>query len=170
MLSISKMPLDARVWVFQSKTELSDPEIAAIEKAGIQFINNWTAHGASLKASFDVLYNRFIVISVDEQQATASGCSIDKGIHFVKELEKQFDLVLLDRMQVAYRNGNEIKTCHLNNLLEELISSGLYSENGNKEDANKIIVFNNMVSTKKQFDTEWEINLKQSWQSRVLPA
>lgn len=168
--SIKQMPDDARVWVFQSKTELSELEIAAIEKAGIQFISNWTAHGASLKASFDILYNRFIVISVDEQQASASGCSIDKGIHFVKELEKQFNLILLDRMQVAYRNGNEIKTCHLNNLLEELTHSGLYSEKGNKEDANKIIVFNNMIATKKQFDTEWEINLKQSWQSRVLPA
>ncbi|MCE9538467.1 MAG: ABC transporter ATPase [Bacteroidetes bacterium] len=170
MTNYKNMPEDARVWVYQSNRFISDLEVAAIEKAGIQFIADWTAHGASLKASFDILYNYFIVISVDEQQANASGCSIDKGIYFVKELEKQFDLILLDRMQVAFRNGNEIKTCHLNNLLEELTRSGLYSENGNKEDVNEVIVFNNMVTTKKQFDTEWEINLKQSWQSRVLPV
>ena len=164
------MPDDARVWVYQSKRMINDSEVTAIEKAGIQFIADWTAHGASLKASFDILYNRFIVIAVDEKQATASGCGIDKSVHFVKELEKQFNLSLFDRMEVAYRNGNEIKTCHLNNLLEELIRSGLYSENVNKEDAIEVIVFNNMVTTKKQFDTEWEINLKQSWQSRVLPV
>ncbi|MES2140066.1 MAG: ABC transporter ATPase [Bacteroidota bacterium] len=164
------MPEDARVWVYQSNRFISNLEVDEIEKAGVQFIAEWTAHGASLKASFDILYNRFIVIAVDEKQATASGCGIDKSVHFVKKLEKQFDLRLFDRMEVAYRNGNEIKTCHLNNLLEELTRSGLYSEKGNKEDANEVIVFNNMVSTKKQFDTEWEINLKQSWQSRVLPV
>ncbi len=168
--SIKQMPEDARVWVYQSNRFISDIELAAIEKAGIQFIADWTSHGANLKASFDILYNRFIVIAVDEKQATASGCGIDKSVHFVKELEKQFDLRLFDRMEVAYRNGNEIKTCHLNNLLEELTRSGLYSEKGNKEGTNEVIVFNNMVTTKKQFDTDWEINLKQSWQSRVLPV
>ena len=169
-IGVNLMPEDARVWVYQSNRIISDWELTAIEKVGSKFITDWTSHGANLKASFDVRYNRFIIIAVDEKQATASGCGIDKSINFVKGLEKQFDLNLFDRMDVAYRHGNEIKTCHLNNLLEELIRSGLYSENGNKEDANKIIVFNNMVSTKKQFDTEWEINLQQSWQSRVLPT
>ena len=170
MLSISKMPLDARVWVFQSSKIFTESELAGIEKAGNEFIANWTAHGASLKTSFDILYQQFIVISVDEQQASASGCSIDKGIHFVKELEKQFNINLLDRMQVAYRSGSEIKTCHINNLLEELTRQGLYSNKENGVGVDEIIVFNNMVSTKKQFDNEWEIPLKKSWQSRILPA
>jgi hypothetical protein len=30
------------------------------------------------------------------------------------------------------------------------------------------IVFNNMVSSKSAFDKEWQVPLKQSWQSRVL--
>ncbi len=167
---MNQMPADARVWVYQSNRVLLDVEVTAIEKAGIHFVADWTAHGASLKASIDVLYNRFIVIAVDEKQATASGCGIDKSLHFIKELEKQFNLDLLDRMQVAYRNGNEIKTCPLNNLLEELTLSGLYSEKGDKGVTTEVIVFNNMITTKKQFDTEWEINLKQSWQSRVLPV
>lgn len=170
MYSIKKMPSDARVWVFQSNTLLTDQEVDAINKAGIRFIENWTAHGAYLKASFDIVYNHFIVISVDEDQASASGCSIDKGIHFIKELEKQFKLTLLDRMQVAYRNGKDIKICHINNLLEELTRSGLYSEKTDRGEAKDVIVFNNMIVTKEQFDTEWEINLKQSWQSRVLPV
>lgn len=168
--SIQQMPADARVWVFQSNRVLCEVEVNAIEKAGLQFIADWKAHGASLKASFDVIYDHFIVISVDEKQAAAGGCSVDKAIHFIKDLEKQFNINLLDRMEVAYRKGNEIKTCHLNNLLKELTLSGLYSENGDRSGADEVIVFNNMVITKKQFDNEWEVNLKQSWQSRVLPV
>jgi len=170
MSSIQQMPADARVWVFQSNRVLCEVEINAIEKAGLQFIANWTAHGASLKASFDILYNHFIIISVDEKQAAAGGCSVDKAIHFIKELEKQFNINLLDRMEVAYRKGNEIKTCHLNNLLNELTASGLYSEKGNNSGLDELIVFNNMVITKKQFDNEWEVPLKKSWQSRVLQS
>jgi hypothetical protein len=170
MLSINQMPDDARVWVYQSSSVFSDVELVAIENEGNQFIADWTSHGANLKASFDIFYNRFIVISVDEKQATASGCGIDKSVHFVKDLEKQFNISLFNRMEVAYRDGTEIKISNLNNLLEELTRSGLYNKNDEGEGASEVIVFNNMVTTKKQFDNEWEINLKQSWQSRVFPV
>ena len=153
------MPPDARVWVFQSNRNLSDAEVKAIVNSGIEFTSEWTAHGASLKASFDVLYDRFVVIAIDEKQATASGCSIDKAVHFVKDLEDKFNLNFFDRMHVAYRKGNEIASCSLSEF-EKLASENIVTES--------TIVFNNMVNTKASFDTEWEVPLKQSWQSRVL--
>jgi hypothetical protein len=157
--NISNMPSDARVWVYQSNTLFSDAEVKALLEEGIKFISDWAAHGASLKASFDILFNRFIVIAVDEQQAMASGCSIDKSVKFVKELEQKFNLKLFDRMQVAYRKGDEIKVCSLSEF-ERSAKQGLV--NGST------IVFNNMISSKKAFDEEWEVPLKQSWQNRVL--
>ncbi len=153
------MPSNARVWVYQSNRILSEIELKAIENSGLTFINKWTAHGASLKASFDVLYNRFVVIAVDEAQALASGCSVDKSVHFVKELEQQLQLNFFDRMQVVYRKGNELASCSLSEF-EKLASQNLVNES--------TIVFNNMVNNKTAFDTEWEVPLKQSWQSRVL--
>lgn len=154
------MPLDSRVWVFQSNRAFSDIEVKAIEKAGIQFIADWKGHGVSLKASFDILYKHFIVISVDENQAAAGGCSIDEANNFIKKVEQHFNLILLDRMQVAYRKGEEIVVCHLSEF-EKLAAQKQVDES--------TIVFNNMVSTKATFDKEWEVPLKQSWQSRVLP-
>ncbi len=154
------MPPDARVWVYQSIRPLSEVEVEGIISAGNEFIAEWAAHGAALKASFDVLYNRFIVIGVDEKQAMASGCSIDKSVHFVKSLEKAFDLNLFDRMQVAYRSKDGIQACSLSEF-----------ENLAKEksvDASTI-VFNNMVNNKVAFEKEWEVPVKDSWQSRVLP-
>ena len=78
MTSIENMPPDARVWVYQNNKVFSDAELIAIKLEGEKFISDWSAHGAALNASFDVLHNRFIVIGVDEKQATASGCSIDR--------------------------------------------------------------------------------------------
>jgi hypothetical protein len=153
------MPLDARLWVYQSNRNLLDKEVATIEQMGDMFITDWSAHGASLKASFTVLHNLFIVISVDESQAMASGCSIDKALKFIQHLEKEMNLNLLDRMQVAYRTDNEIRTCSLSQF-ENLAKSKNITEN--------TIVFNNMVTTKAAFDTNWEIPLSESWQNRVL--
>ena len=158
-MTIQQMPPDARVWVYQSNRLLSDAEVSTITKAGADFIASWSAHGAALKASFDVLYNRFIVIAVDEKQALASGCSIDKSVRFVKELEQQFNLNLFDRMQVAYRKDDKIAACSLNEF-EKLAAAHQVDEN--------TIVFNNMVTTKAAFEKEWEVPVKESWQKRVL--
>ncbi len=159
MTKLTNMPQDARLWVYQSNRILSDAEVKAVEEEGLKFISDWSAHGASLKASFDVLHNLFVVIAVDEKLALASGCSIDKSVHFVKELEQKLGLNLFDRMQVAYRSSNEIKVCKLSEF-EKLASQGIVNES--------TIVFNNMVASKEAFDSQWEVPLKQSWQSRVL--
>ena len=159
MNTIKNMPPDSKVWVFQSNRKLTGIETETIANAGNAFIAGWAAHGASLKASFDVLYNRFIVLSVDEKQAMASGCSIDSSVRFIKEIEKQFSLNLFDRLQVAYYSGNEIVSCSLSEF-EKLAEQGLVNQS--------TVVFNNMITSKSAFDTEWEVPLKQSWQSRVL--
>lgn len=159
MNSIKTMPTDARVWVYQSNKALSADEVKNINEEGEGFISGWNAHGAALRASFEILYNRFVVIAVDEKQALASGCSIDKSVHFMKKLEQKFNLNFFDRMQVAYKNGDKIEACSLNDF-EKLADQKSVDEN--------TIVFNNMVSSKTAFDTEWEVPLKNSWQSRVL--
>lgn len=153
------MPPDARVWVYQSNKTLTKDQVKAIAQEGVKFISDWSAHGAALNASFDVLYNRFVVIAVDEKQAAASGCSIDKSVHFIKQLEQQFQLNMFDRMQVAYKTLNGLEACSLSEF-EKLAKQNVVNEN--------TIVFNNMVTTKSTFDSDWEVPVKRSWQSRVL--
>jgi len=159
MNSINNMPPAAKVWVYQSKRTLSANEIELITSAGREFIAHWSAHGAGLKASIDIFYNRFIVIAVDEQQTMASGCSQDTLLKFIKSLDEHFNLLLLDRMQVAYRKGDDIETCKLGEF-EKLATEGLVNST--------TIVFNNMVTTKFAFDNEWEVPVAKSWHSRVL--
>ncbi len=159
MTTINQMPDNAKLWVYQSNRAFTNEEASEITKAGLAFIADWAAHGASLNAGFEVIYNRFIVLAVDEQQALASGCSIDKSVKFIKDIELQFNLNLFDRMQVAYRKGNEIEVCKLS-AFEKLAEQGMVNET--------TIVFNNMVTTKLAFENEWEVPLKQSWHKIVI--
>ena len=107
----------------------------------------------------DIIYNHFIVISIDENNALISGCGLDKGLHFIKKLENLFNITLLDRLQVAYRKEDEILICHLSEF-EKLAQQKIIGKS--------TIVFNNMIASKNAFDTEWEVTLEKSWQNKVL--
>ena len=161
MNTIKNMPNTARVWVYQSNRFFTENEIKEIMFAGENFINQWSAHGAMLTASFDVFHNLFIVLSVDENQALASGCSIDKSVHFMKEIENKLAINLFNRLLVAYRKGDEVMTCNVNQLAEQVTKHF-------GEGRGEVIVFNNMVTTKAAFDVEWEQKLKNSWMKREL--
>ncbi len=147
---------NSRVWIYQSDREFSLNEIQKIKNLGEEFLKTWNSHGAALHAAFEIFHNRFIAIFVDENHASASGCSIDKSVHFIKQIENTFSVSLFDRMKIAYRKNSEILTVPFSELAETF---SLYFGEGRGE----VITFNNLVSTKKEFETNWEIPLNKSW-------
>jgi hypothetical protein len=155
-MNYQDLPSHSRVWIYQSNRKLAESEVEQIKVAGKEFIKNWATHGKALHASMEVFYNRFIVLFADEEQVQASGCSIDSSVHFMKEVEKAFGIDLFDRLQLAYKNDQQIDTFHINELNERL-EKGSVNEN--------TIVFNNMIQTKAELESIWEIPLKESWVS-----
>ena len=153
------MSPDSKVWIYQSSREFTENERAEIMERGAAFVSGWNAHGTKLKATIEVLYKRFVLFTVDESYAMASGCSIDKSVAFIKDIEKAFNVNLLDRMQVAYKNNNTINTTTLSDF-ENLLKTGLVNEN--------TIVYNNLVATRSEFETSWETTVKESWHKALL--
>ncbi|MDB9712872.1 ABC transporter ATPase, partial [Flavobacteriaceae bacterium] len=99
---------ESRVWIYQSNRTLSPKEITEIELKIKNFLISWTAHGSDLETSFIIKYSRFIIISLNESFNMATGCSIDSSVRFIQELEKQYSISLLDKMNVSYRHGEFI--------------------------------------------------------------
>ena len=154
MSDFSEMPLHSRVWIYQANRELTAVEIDDTDHLADAFLDRWTSHGALMNARIDIFYNRFIVVFVDEKTAPASGCGIDKSVSFIKEIEEKYNISLLNRLNVAFRKLEKIYACALSDFAK-LFAEGLVDEN--------TIVFNNLVATKEEFDTKWEIPLKESW-------
>lgn len=159
MKPISEFPPHARVWVYQADRKLTEAEIAKASKVLMAFVADWKAHGTPLRAGFEIRYGRFVILAVDEGPQMATGCSIDASVGIVRKLENDLGIGLLNRMNVAYRQGNEIITCSLAEF-EEKVKSGEVNEN--------TLVFNNMVNTIEQLKTQWETPVNQSWHSRYL--
>jgi hypothetical protein len=156
---LSAMPAHARVWVYKSAAALTAEQQALILARGAQFTADWAAHGAALDACVDVLYDHFVVLSVDEQQAMASGCSIDKSVRFVQELERLLGTSLTDRMVVLYESEGAIRMCRVPEV-EGLIKQGELSSD--------TVVFDDLVGTKGDLDRRFRVPLKVSWMARWL--
>ena len=155
----NSFPPDTRIWIYQSATILNAQQKSEIETKASIFIDDWTAHGKKLKATIEVFYNLFVVVFADEKQALASGCSIDKSLKFIQSLESELNTSLLDRMQVAYLEKDEIKTLHLHKFAEEI---------KDKKISPDVKVFNNLIQTKAQLVNNWLVPITESWHNNVV--
>jgi len=150
---------NSRVWVYQSDRPFTIEEEQAIQKILNDFTTEWQAHGHALAALAEIYYHQFIVLSVDEQIAGATGCSIDKSVHLMKELESNFNINLFDRFRMAYRQGEGIINCSREEF-EERIKKGIVD--------GQTLVFNNLISRRKELETSWNIPLAESWHAKVF--
>ena len=96
---------------------------------------------------------------LNEKSNKATGCSIDFCVHFIQKLEHQYSVDLLDKMNVAFKQGEFIS---YKSLIEfkKLVKSNSVSKN--------TIVFNNLVTDVLDFNTNWEIPAYKSWHSRFF--
>lgn len=149
----------ARVWIYQSNRSFNSTELTELQAILTEFTKNWTAHNQELKASFEIKYGRFIVLIVDESHAGASGCSIDKSVHLMKQIEQRFEVDLFDRFHTAWKQNDEVKSAPRENF-EQLIKEGVIGS--------ETIVYNNLVPNYGEYLNNWEIPFKNSWHAKVF--
>ncbi|MGB8705337.1 MAG: ABC transporter ATPase [Gillisia sp.] len=159
LVPFASLPDTSRVWIYQANRSFSEKEIEEITAKLEDFISQWTAHGANLKASFEIKYKRFLVIALDQQVNVASGCSIDASVHFIQQLEKDYNVDLLDKMNVNYRQGEFIAHKTLSDF-RKMAKEKAVSKN--------TIVFNNLVNNKAEYLSDWEVPASESWHNRFL--
>jgi hypothetical protein len=155
----NNLPNNSRVWIYQADREFTEKEIELISEKAEDFINQWTRHGDDLKGSFTIKYNQFLVLAVDESFNNVSGCSIDSSVRFIKGLENDLQLDLMDKMNISFKDKDIINLVKLSDFQKFAKEQKVTSET---------IVFNNMVDTKEGFENNWEIPAKESWHKRFL--
>lgn len=158
-IDLSGFSGESKVWIYMTPTPYSNQEAERIKSEIHNFCHNWTSHNKELSSAGTILHNRFIILSVDESNTAASGCSIDKSLAFVKYLEQQYGQPLLLRTNIAYRSGTEISVLPISEL-KEACKTGIVNDD--------TIVFDNLVNTWHAFKERWEVPLKGSWMARFI--
>lgn len=149
----------SKVWIYQSSRKFTDQETEEIQTILNDFVKQWAAHGHQLKAKAEIFYNYFIVLTVDQDSANATGCSIDSSVRAIKEIENKFGVDLFNRFNMAYKIDDEVHVVSKEDF-ETLISI--------KKIGLDTVVFNNLVQNLAEFEQKWEVKIKDSWHKNIF--
>ncbi|MBL7828773.1 MAG: hypothetical protein JNJ57_19210 [Saprospiraceae bacterium] len=150
---------ESRVWVYVSNRLLTDQEAAQTTLELQAFCRQWTAHNQALKATAEIFEKQFVILMVDETQAGASGCSIDKSVHFLEQLGQAIGVDFFERMRFAWV-GNEGELQFANRLeLADAVKNQTVSDN--------TLMVNSLVQSKLELAEKWLVPYGKSWHRRI---
>ena len=159
LVDFDSLAENSRVWIYQSNRSFTKDELVDISDKLIVFLNNWVAHGLNLEAGFEIKYKRFIIIALDQDKQSVTGCSIDASVKFIQELEILYSVNLMDKMNVSYKQGDYVAYKTLTDF-KKMAKDKAVSKN--------TIVFNNLVNSKAEYAEFWEVPASESWHSRFV--
>lgn len=138
---------NAEIWYFQANRDLSQEEINEISDFLEQNMEGWAAHGAPLKSSLKIAYNRVMLVALDADYQKATGCSIDKFSDWIIDLNRRLNVDLFDR-SIAYFENEELK-------FFPIFQAKKYIMDGTIQPDTKVL--NHLIKTKSELDTNWLI-------------
>jgi len=148
------MPGHTRLWIYQASRPLTSVEKERIQAGLRNLCDGWMAHGTPLHTSYDIQFDQFIILAVDEETSGVSGCSIDGSVRHLKGLQEA-GLDFFDRSKVAFLTDKGTVATYRLADLKTLLEKGTLSPNA--------ITFNNLVLTKSEWKDHWRVPLKSSW-------
>ena len=158
-VNFDEIPEDAKVWVYPSSRKFYTNEIPEIAEKIKKFVVEWKADDESFKASYQFLYNRFIVITADDITTPLKNSDIDDSVNFILSLQETYSVALLDRMNICFKQGEFVQYKDLKDFKKLLKNKAL---------TGKSIIFDNLITNKQDFENLWEIPIEESWYSRFL--
>ena len=141
-----KMPATSRVWTYLCNRSLSPSETEDLQSHIDAFTLSWKAHQRPLSAQGKILFNRYIVLVVDESFEAISGCSIDSSVHFVKMIESKLGVEFFNRLNVLVSEENQHKIVSYHDL----------------ESLKGAHVFNPRIETLKELRESWLVEIKEA--------
>lgn len=159
LVEFTSLPASAKLWIYPSSRKFYAEEIFEVTDKVKTFIAGWKKEDDSFKASYQIAYNRFIILAVDDLQSTLTTQDVDTSVQFILQLQQDHDVVLLDKMNVCFKQGEYVQYKELKDFKKLL---------KNKSVTGKSIVFDNLVQTKEEYENYWETSIEESWYSRFL--
>lgn len=148
---------DAKVWIYPCSRKFYPQELVPLEEKITSFTASWsdTIEG---NVSFQLLHERFIIFGVEEDVKIANQ-HLDEQVAFILKLQLEYEVELLDKMNVCFKQGDFIQYKDVKEFKKLL---------KNKSVNEKTIVFDNLVQTKYDLEHFWEVPITDSWYNRFL--
>lgn len=159
LVDYKELPDDAKVWIYPSSRKFYPNEIVLLEKQLQEFVENWKSDDENFRASYQFLYNRFLIFIADTTTSSLSVTEIDQLVAFILQLQTTYKIELLDKMNVCFKQGVYVQYKELKDF-KKLIK--------NRAVTRKTIVFDNLITNKKEYENYWELPIEETWYKRFL--
>lgn len=150
---------ESKVWIYPSSRKFYKEEIQGLEEKITKFLTSWKQEDESFSCAFELRYNRFIIITANAEDSTISMQEMDSLVGFVLGLQNDYEVELLDRMNVCFKQGEFVQYKELKEFKKLL---------KNKSVSEKTTVFDNLIQTKEELEEFWEVPITESWYNRFL--
>lgn len=159
LVEYTSLPETSKVWIYPSNRKFYDTEIDGLHEKIKVFLESWKSDDATFQVAYKLLYNRFIVLFADGSNTALSNTDIDTSVQFILKLQQDYKVELLDRMNVCFKQGEFVQYKELKDF-KKLLKNRAVTE--------KTIVFDNLITTKEEFENYWEVPISESWYGRFL--
>ena len=148
---------ESKVWFYIANKPISAQGQQMAEYVLGRFLKGWTAHNNALKSAGELYAGRIMLLMVDETQAGASGCSIDKSVHFLKRLGSELQVDFFDPFTSAWADAENLYFGDITELKLAL-----------KNNREGLQIINSQIKTKLDLKTKWLLKVEDSWQNRFV--
>ena len=159
IVDFDTLPNESRIWIFQSNKILTQSEQDYVNERVDEFLTAWTAHGKNLQGGFTIKEGLFLILGLNEEVGSATGCSIDKSVTVFKDIESFLNISLFDRTSIALAEGSSVHLVSLSKLKKRIEQDEI---NHNQ------LFFNNTIEKKGDLISKWKISLGNSWLGRYF--
>lgn len=159
-MSFLDLPDSSKIWIYMSNRPFNQVEMDWLKAHLAKFTSEWKAHGVPLEASFEIAYNQIIILAVNEDVESPSGCSIDSSVHAIQAAERHLGVQLFARLNIALLQNGVLQ------LVDRIELLALFNTHYVNQDS---LMLDNTLSNLGQWREEWIKPIKESWARGWLP-
>ena len=153
LVEFDSLPGSSKVYYYPSSRKFYPNELPKL-KASIEAF----CEGQEAQISYRLVYDRFVLFFVPDTTPLTLEDN-DRLVEFVQSLESEYQVSLLDKVNVCFKQGEFVQRKEIPDFKKLLKSRSVSA---------KTIVLDPMINTKSEFESNWEVPLSESWLCHLL--
>lgn len=157
LVDFDQLNNDAKIFLYPSSKKFYTELLTQIQDKVQEFTEQWSTSN-NIDVGFKVEHQRFIIIGINPNQAITTSI-IDELVSFIFKLQSEHEIELLDKLNVCFKQGEFVQYKEVKEF-KKLIKNKSVNKN--------TLVFNNLINTKEELESDWELPAEDTWYSRMF--
>ena len=158
-IPFNKISENYSCWVYQIGKMITQKEKVFISKSLESFCEKWTSHNNSVKSSYVIDFDSFIILFADQRINKVSGCAIDEKSRVIRQIGNNLKIKILPYINTGVFINNKLVFLSKEEIISKLNSKEI---NGNSD------IINITIKSKKDYEEKWILKIKESWLNNFL--